>query len=246
MLTRSSLPADTEYGTDTMRNWFYVGIAAPRSGSSRSRPGSHTNEAGPREGSLQQARKLEELVAQRTAELEQVIAQLRARQMQLEAQVHHDFLTGLANRKLLQDRFQCAMERAKRSGECFAVLMIDLDGFKTINDTYGHAAGDTVLITVARRMLATVRNCDTVARLGGDEFVLIVEAIHDAQEVASISRKLMRTLSAQIHLDCGTMVSIGASMGLALYPSDGLDLAHVLSAADQAMYSCKNTNRMRL
>nr|WP_315427456.1 GGDEF domain-containing protein [uncultured Albidiferax sp.] len=138
------------------------------------------------------------------------------------------------------------MERAKRNGDCFAVLMVDLDGFKAINDHYGHAVGDTVLLAVARRLQTSVRTCDTAARLCDDEVVLLVEAVRDAQEVALVSRKLIRILSAAIQLDCGTTVSVGASIGLALYPGDGMDFEHFLCVADQAMYTCKNTHRMRL
>lgn len=228
-----------------MKNWRYADSSTPRAPSIGKHGAYGQRETGLPDALPSHAR-LEQLVAQRTVELEAIIAQLRSRQQQLEAQLHHDELTGLANRKLLQDRFQCAMERAKRSGDCFAVLMVDLDGFKAINDHYGHAAGDTVLVAVADRLQSSVRTCDTVARLGGDEFVLIVEAVHDAQEVALVSRKLIHILSQAIQLDCGTTVSVGASIGLALYPGDGMDFAHVLCVADQAMYSCKNTHRMRL
>lgn len=184
--------------------------------------------------------------ADRAAELEKVVNQLRERQVQLEAQANHDDLTGLANRKLLQDRFRCAAERAKRSGKCFALLMIDLDRFKAINDTHGHTAGDTVLVTLARRMVAALRTCDTVARLGGDEFVLIVESIHNPSEIIPIGRKLVRTLLDDIRLGDGATVSVGASLGLALYPHDGTDLADMLDVADSAMYQCKTSGQMEL
>ena len=246
MLAQQELPVGADSWVNMVRNWLHAGEHASNSAYGNKPAHQQVQERRPLSAPMSHAQQLEQLVAQRTSELEKVIAQLRVRQAQLEAQAHCDCLTGLANRKLLQDRFQCAMERAKRSGECFAVLMIDLDGFKAINDTYGHAAGDAVLIAVARRLSAAVRTCDTVARLGGDEFVLIVETIHDAQEVARISRKLARTLSKAIYLDCGTAVVVGASIGLALYPGDGSDLAHILCVADQAMYTCKNTNRMRL
>ena len=184
--------------------------------------------------------------AEHAAELEKVVAQLRERQVHLEAQANHDDLTGLANRKLLQDRFRCAAERAKRSGKCFALLMIDLDRFKAINDTHGHTAGDTVLVTVARRMVAALRTCDTVARLGGDEFVLIVESIHNPSEIIPIGRKLVHTLLDDIRLGDGATVSVGASLGLALYPHDGTNLADMLDVADSAMYQCKASGQMEL
>ncbi len=189
---------------------------------------------------------IEQRVAERTRELENTIRQLQLRQQQLEIEAHHDCLTGLANRKLLQDRFQTAVERAKRSGDSFALLMIDLNGFKAINDTYGHSAGDVVLKTVATRLLAGLRNCDTAARMGGDEFVLILESIRDPREVARIGRKLIRSLSADIDVHVGISVSVGASIGLALYPQDGGNLEEMLSQADEAMYECKTTGHMAL
>lgn len=182
---------------------------------------------------------IERQIAERTRDLERVIAQLRARQEQLEAELNHDNLTGLANRKLLNDRFECALHRARRSGKGFALLMIDLNGFKAVNDTHGHAAGDRVLVTVAQRLQATLRTCDTAARMGGDEFVVLVEAIHTAQEVSDIERKLVHALEQPMCLDGNVMVTVGASIGQALYPDDGLDFNQMLYVADQAMYECK-------
>lgn len=174
------------------------------------------------------------------------IANLQAREKLLKAQAHHDGLTGLANRILLADRFHFAVERAKRSGKSFALLMIDLNDFKTVNDRFGHAVGDTVLITMARRLVGAVRASDTVARLGGDEFVLIIESIENPQELAHISEKLFDTLSDSISLDSGIVVTTGASVGLALYPEDGADMNDLLNVADQAMYECKATGLMAL
>jgi diguanylate cyclase len=185
-------------------------------------------------------------VAQRTGELEKTIESLQERQRQLEVQAHYDALTGLANRKLLQDRFQCAAERAKRSGDSFALLMIDLDGFKAVNDKHGHMAGDQVLVTIAQRLVASSRNCDTAARVGGDEFVLIVEAIHDVAEVAGIAHKLIKVISEDIQIDEENTVAVGASIGVALYPDDGDGLSQMLSVADLAMYECKSSGQMAL
>lgn len=184
------------------------------------------------------------LLAQQVAELQEVIVQLRARQQQLEILAHHDTLTGLANRKLLQDRFQGAAERAQRSGVCCGLLMLDLDGFKAINDRCGHAAGDTVLVEVARRLVAAMRASDTVARLGGDEFVVLIESVQGADEVQQMCHKLLSTLRKPVSLDAGTTLSVGASIGLAMYPDDGADLPRLLHAADQAMYACKNTGTL--
>jgi diguanylate cyclase (GGDEF)-like protein len=185
-------------------------------------------------------------VAERTSDLEKTIELLRERQRQLEVQAHYDVLTGLANRKLLQDRFQTAVERAKRSGDSFALLMIDLDGFKAVNDKHGHLAGDQVLTTIAQRLVASSRNCDTAARVGGDEFVLILESIHDVAEVAGIAHKLLTALSEDIQIDEVNTVSVGASIGVALYPDDGDALSQMLSVADLAMYECKSSGQMAL
>jgi len=185
------------------------------------------------------AQRLEKLVAQRTCELEQVIDQLRARQAELEAQANNDCLTGLASRRLLKDRFQCAVERARRSGASFALLVIDLDGFKRINDTHGHAAGDLVLIEVARRLAATLRTSDTAARLGGDEFFLIVECLSDSSATALVCKKIRAAVGKKIELENGVVVTVGASVGQAIYPVHGIDLEQMLCEADQSMYACK-------
>lgn len=176
----------------------------------------------------------------------QEMIDLRAREKVLTAQAQHDGLTGLANRMLLADRFRFAVERAKRSHKPFALLMVDLNEFKSINDNYGHAAGDTVLITMARRLVSSVRASDTVARMGGDEFVVLVESIEDANEITRIGQKLLGTLADPIRLDAGVVVSTGASIGLALYPNDGADMNDLLYVADRAMYECKASGLISL
>lgn len=182
---------------------------------------------------------LELRVAQRTGELLQANARLKEHESLLKQQAHHDALTGLPNRKLLNDRLALAIERAKRSSEGFALLMIDLDGFKVINDTYGHAAGDTVLIEVARRMTAALRASDTVARFGGDEFVVILETGEDASDASVVVKKLAQTASEPIALDGGRLASIGISVGVALYPHDATGPDQLLMLADHAMYRAK-------
>lgn len=182
---------------------------------------------------------------ERHAALQHEMAELRVQQHLLAAQAHHDSLTGLANRLLLADRFQFAVERAKRSGKYFALLMIDLNDFKSVNDHYGHPAGDTVLVTMAQRLVSALRASDTVSRLGGDEFVLIVEAIDDPMEITQISEKLFTMLADPITLGT-TAVSISASIGLAWYPRDGVELNDLMKVADQAMYECKSSGLMDL
>lgn len=186
-------------------------------------------------------RKIEGRVQERTRELEKANHELRLNEEQLALQAHHDPLTGLANRKLLGDRLNVAMEHAKRNQQGFAVLMLDLDGFKPVNDRYGHSAGDTVLQSVALRLTSTVRGVDTVARVGGDEFVLILDAVSDGNTMMSIARKVRDVLNTPITLDTGEMVQIGTSIGLAIYPVDGSNVEELLTAADNAMYATKNS-----
>ena len=157
-----------------------------------------------------------------------------------------DPLTGLANRLLLMDRFEVAMRHARRSRKQFAVLMLDLNKFKAINDTYGHAAGDKVLVTVAQRLVSIVRESDTVARLGGDEFVLIVESITERAQLEALGHKLVAVVSQNLTLESGKTVAVGASVGYAWYPKDGDNLRDILDVADQAMYTCKTSGLMPL
>lgn len=190
--------------------------------------------------------RVEQRVARHVRGLQTDIADLRAREQLLKVQAHHDGLTGLANRILLTDRFRFAVDRAKRSDTSFALLMIDLDDFKTVNDNYGHAAGDAVLVTMARRLVGAVRGSDTVARLGGDEFVLIIESFDDPKELRLLGQKLINTLSHSIALDADVVVNVGASVGMAMYPDHGADMNDLLFVADQAMYDCKSSRQMTL
>jgi diguanylate cyclase (GGDEF)-like protein len=179
-------------------------------------------------------------------QLRKSIAEMQVAENLLKEQAYFDHLTGLPNRALLADRFHLAIERSKRSRKPFATVMIDLNNFKSINDTYGHAAGDQVLIVMGKRLLDTVRASDTVARLGGDEFVLVIEAIEDRRELAQIGQKLIDMLAEKVTLDCGAEVSLGGSLGFALYPTDGATMESMLRVADQAMYDCKTSGMMPL
>ena len=193
-----------------------------------------------------QGARLEQQVALHAQELKKEIAELQAKQEMLVVQAQRDSLTGLANRALLTDRFNFAVVRAKRSGKPFALFMIDLNDFKSVNDRHGHGAGDAVLVTVARRLVGALRASDTVARLGGDEFVLIIESIESQREFLAISEKIFNTLSDPITLDSGALVTTGASLGAALYPLDGAEMTELLHIADQAMYECKSSGLMNL
>lgn len=179
-------------------------------------------------------------------QLQRYVSKLRGAERSLKKHAFFDPLTGLANRLLLVDRFQLAMQHASRSRRQFAVLMVDLNKFKAINDTYGHAAGDTVLITVAQRLVSAVRATDTVARLGGDEFVLIVESFTEREQIVALGQKLIDLLAEEVVLDSGAVVSLGGSIGFAWYPTDGNNLKDILEVADQAMYFCKTSGLMPL
>ncbi|MES2581259.1 MAG: GGDEF domain-containing protein [Pseudomonadota bacterium] len=183
-------------------------------------------------------------ITARNARLKKYLFKLKDAERALRKSAFLDPLTGLANRLLLMDRFEVAMRHARRSRKKFAVLMLDLNKFKAINDTYGHAAGDKVLVTVAQRLVSIVRESDTVARLGGDEFVLIVESINERAQLEALGHKLVDVVSKNLVLASGETVSVGASVGFAWYPRDGDNLNDVLEVADQAMYTCKTSGLM--
>ncbi|WP_202961154.1 bacteriohemerythrin [Candidatus Symbiobacter mobilis] len=166
------------------------------------------------------------------------ISQLVQRYHALEAAANHDALTGLPNRRLLEDRLSQAVERCKRNGTLLAVCLIDLDGFKPINDTLGHDVGDQVLCVVGQRMSQALRGADTVARLGGDEFVLLIGDLGAAHDAARMLGRLLCDVSHPIDLDAQT-VQVGASIGVALYPTHTTSMEELLKFADTAMYAAK-------
>lgn len=151
---------------------------------------------------------------------------------------HHDPLTGLPNRILLRDRMAMALALARRQQEIVCLLLLDLDGFKGINDTYGHDAGDAVLIEVGRRVSAAVREVDTVARQGGDEFVVVLSGAESREAAAAVARKLIEALAAPF-FHAGHVLHIGASVGIAIFPDDATDTDQLLKCADAAMYRAK-------
>jgi diguanylate cyclase (GGDEF)-like protein len=165
------------------------------------------------------------------------IGEFKSRERDLTQQALHDPLTGLANRRLLRDRIDQAIAHRKRHGGELAVLMLDLDGFKELNDRLGHAAGDDVLIAVAERLVAAVREEDTVARVGGDEFAIVCPGLPSVEGAEMIPVRLREALSLPMHL-VGEMVYMGASMGMAI--ALAADAAEpLLRRADSAMYDDK-------
>jgi len=154
----------------------------------------------------------------------------------------HDFLTGLPNRALLSDRIAQAIGRAKRHGTHLAVLYLDLDNFKHINDSLGHTTGDNLLQSVAQRLTDCVRGSDTVSRQGGDEFVVLVADEHDAENAALTAEKILASL-ALVHSIDQQELYVTTSIGISVYPADGLDAETLIKNADTAMYQAKEKGR---
>jgi diguanylate cyclase (GGDEF)-like protein len=154
----------------------------------------------------------------------------------------HDDLTGLPNRRLSEDRLSSALARARRSGTSFAMLSIDMDRFKAVNDSFGHHAGDEFLRTVAQRFAKRVRATDTCARLGGDEFIVIADSVEGRAEAENLAADLLATLDEPIRLR-GEVVFAHASIGIAMFPDDGADVEALRTASDGALYVMKRKNR---
>jgi diguanylate cyclase (GGDEF)-like protein len=154
-----------------------------------------------------------------------------------------DALTGLPNRLLFNDRLDTIIREANRTGECFAMLFVDLDRFKTINDTLGHAVGDQVLITTTQRLRTSVRASDTVARYAGDEFVVILRHIVKSEDVLRVAEKIVQVMEAPFRIDDGTELQVTASIGVSFFPDDAPDAETLLKHADEAMYAAKSLGR---
>ena len=161
---------------------------------------------------------------------------------QIEFHAYHDVLTHLPNRKLFTDRLRHSLTRAKRNNKSVAVMFIDVDHFKTVNDTLGHTAGDELLLEMARRLRECVREDDTVARLGGDEFTIILAELRHPEDALAVAQKILAAI--QEPLTIGSMpIVVSASIGVALYPEDGHDPESLLRNADNAMYRAKEAGR---
>jgi diguanylate cyclase (GGDEF)-like protein/PAS domain S-box-containing protein len=168
--------------------------------------------------------------------------ELRIQKDILHHQAHHDSLTGLPNRILFQDRLDQAIKKAKRNNSTLALLFIDLDHFKEINDSLGHKAGDEVLKIVTNIFRNTIRKEDTIARLGGDEFTIILEDLRKPQDASILAKKLLKELSKPIMIENNELY-VSSSIGISIYPDDGVSSIDLLKYADAAMYRAKDEGR---
>jgi diguanylate cyclase (GGDEF)-like protein len=180
-----------------------------------------------------------EIVAARFAAL----LELRAERERGRGRALLDGLTGLPNRMLFNDRLESTLHDARRTGEVFAVLFVDMDRFKDINDSLGHAVGDQVLVAAAKRLRGSVRVSDTVARYAGDEFTLILRHANDRADVGRVAAKLLKGMQAPLTLENGSELQVTASIGVSVYPDDATEAEGLIKYADMAMYSVKGQGR---
>jgi diguanylate cyclase (GGDEF)-like protein/PAS domain S-box-containing protein len=172
------------------------------------------------------------------------LAQLIQRQYSLEKAANFDSLTGLPNRRLLPDRLAQALMRSKRNGHLLAICFLDLDGFKQVNDSLGHDAGDELLCLVALHLARLLRGEDTVVRLGGDEFVLLLGDLQSELAVTQLLDRLLQDIAQPFTLKNG-IARVSASIGVTVYPNDSSEQEQLLEHADQAMYQAKNSGKSR-
>lgn len=168
------------------------------------------------------------------------ITESKEQRRALEHQALHDALTGLPNRVLLNDRLDHAIKTAQRANEPMALLLIDLDDFKEVNDTLGHHVGDLLLVEVAERLQKPLRDSDTVARLGGDEFAILLPAATDMQRAVSVAERLRQAILEPVKLSDDLSAFVGASIGIALFPQNSVDAVRLMQCADVAMYCAKD------
>ena len=180
---------------------------------------------------IDELRRQESLLKKKVAVLSEAVMQARKF-------AYHDELTGLPNRRLLLDRFNQAIARAARQHKLVALLFLDLDGFKIINDTLGHVAGDSLLKQVAARLSACIRTSDTACRFGGDEFVILLPELEGEESAAGAAGKIRTHLSTPYFID-GTEIEVATSIGMAVYPIDGNGYEDLLRRSDFAMYCDK-------
>ena len=232
-------PDDRELVDATLRHAIKAGRGLPASTSAWSGP------TAPCTGSPTAARCIAAPTGARTALIGVAmdITERKLAEQRIAHMAHHDALTGLPNRVLLRDRIQQAIAQAHRNGTQLAVLFLDLDRFKTINDSLGHQLGDRLLQSVASRILVCVREGDTVSRVGGDEFVIVIPGIGAASPTRPrVAAKILEVLARAFHLH-GNDLHVSASIGISLYPADGADAETLMRNADTAMYHAKDAGR---
>lgn len=167
---------------------------------------------------------------------------LQAAKARAERLATHDFLTGLPNRALLQDRIAQALAHPKRQHNMLAVFSVDIDDFKSINDTYGHIEGDRMLVEIARRMRSALRDVDTIARFGGDEFIALIPEIDSAPQVEVVAARLLAAVSSPLNIGSQTLVP-ACSLGIAIYPAHGATPEALLVNSDRALYAAKKRGK---
>ena len=170
--------------------------------------------------------------------MEQELAHVMTQQKETLHASLHDALTGLPNRVLFNDRLAHGMEQAKRHGWTLAVMFLDLDKFKTINDTHGHATGDAVLLTIAQRLKETTRTEDTISRHGGDEFLYLLMEIEEEQDAVTVAKKIIQAVEQPFDVSAGRL-TISTSIGISIFPKDGNTVEALITSADAAMYQAK-------
>ena len=168
----------------------------------------------------------------------------RTTKEELRTLAYHDDLTGLPNRSLLHDRLGLAIAHCLREASHLAVLFLDLDDFKSVNDSLGHSVGDRLLVELATRIRSSVRAGDTVARFGGDEFVVLLDTVTGAADAARVAAKVLDAVRAPFRLD-DHEVAVAASVGVSVYPGDGTSPEELVRSADVAMYRDKNREKVR-
>jgi diguanylate cyclase (GGDEF)-like protein len=171
--------------------------------------------------------------------------QAQASLLEVERLANHDHLTGLASLRLVRDRLGQAIKKARRNKSRVVIMFMDLDGFKPVNDQFGHDVGDRVLMEIAKRFMSSVREADTIGRIGGDEFVYILERFDDRKDMEQFGEKIIREIERPIFAE-GMELSVGISIGIALYPDNGLEESELLKSADFAMYRAKESGKVKI
>ena len=217
-----------------------------REGAAQAREGAATSRErdirGTSDDHMTMLRQANERLVIATIEAQNLAEQVQMAKDRLDHLAHHDTLTDLPNRILLQDRLSQAIELARRQGRQLAVMFLDLDQFKHINDSLGHAVGDQLLRSVTQRLVGCVRHSDTISRQGGDEFVLLLPYIEHAEDAALSAQKMLTALALPHHIDRHDL-HISVSIGISIYPDDGQDAETLIKSADTAMYYAKDNGR---